>query len=356
MSKIFKNNDIIHTEDIISELSNIILENSYSGIYLLTDNNCIEKCYPKIKNTLPNDIAICTLQEGEENKSVKSLTEIWNFLIENKADRNSLLINLGGGIVTDIGGFAASTFKRGIDFVNIPTTLLAQVDASAGGKTGINFGGFKNEVGVFNQAKKVLIYSDFLSTLAEDEFLSGFAEMIKHALIFNEDYFGELKSFYYRYFKRERNKISNLIKKSVKVKEHFVKDDITDKGIRQTLNFGHTFGHAFESYFQKNKIRKIKHGEAVAFGMICELFISEKLLKFPTSDFYSIANFIKEIYGSIKINKNDFELFFNLMLHDKKNISQEIRCVLLQEIGKPKFNTVINKDDVFEGLRFLNSI
>jgi len=356
MSKKIINYDIIHTEEIITDLSKFINENSYSKIYLLTDNNCIEKCFPKIKDVFINNIPIYVLQEGEENKSVNSLREIWNFLIKNAADRNSLLINLGGGIVTDIGGFAASTFKRGIDFVNIPTTLLSQVDASVGGKTGVNFGGFKNEIGIFNKAKKVFIYSNFLETLKEDEFLSGFAEMIKHALIFDESYFEELKSFYFRFFKSDKMKISNLIKKSVEVKEHFVKNDITDKGIRQTLNFGHTFGHAFESYFQKNKIRKIKHGDAVAFGMICELFISQKILNFPFSDFYSIANLIKEIYGSIRIIEDDFEMFFNLMLHDKKNVSQEIRCVLLQEIAKPKFNVTINKNYVFEGLKFLNSI
>lgn len=356
MSKIFKNNDIIHTKNIISDISEVILEHSYSNIFVLTDNNCIEKCFPKIKSALPKDAKTFTLQEGEENKSVESLTKIWNFLIENNADRKSLLINLGGGIITDIGGFAASTFKRGIDFVNIPTTLLSQVDASVGGKTGVNFGGFKNEIGIFNQAKKVFIYSNFLATLKEDEFLSGFAEMIKHSLIFDLQHFEDLKSFYFRYFKRNRNEISKLIKKSIEIKEHFVKNDVTDKGIRQTLNFGHTFGHAFESYFQKNKIRKIKHGEAVAFGMICELFISNKLLNFPISDFYLIANFIKDIYGKFIIEENDFELIYNFMLHDKKNISQQINCVLLEKIGKAKYNMPISKKNVFDTLSFFNKI
>ncbi len=357
MNKTFTNNDIIHTENIISELQVILSENLYSQIYLLTDNNCIEKCYPKIKAVFSNGLKIHILHSGEENKSIESLKLIWDFLIENKADRNSLLINLGGGLVTDIGGFAASTFKRGIDFVNIPTTLLAQIDASVGGKTGINYNGLKNEIGVINQAKKVLIHSDFLNTLEDDEFLSGFAEMIKHALIFDKSHFEELKLFYYNDFKdRNTQNISTLVKKSVKIKEHFVENDVNDKGIRQTLNFGHTFGHAFESLFYKDITKSIKHGEAVAFGMICELYFSKKKLSFPEKDLKLISKYINDIYGSLIILEENFETIYNYMLHDKKNISGEIKCVLLKEIGNSEINNVLNKEDVFEALKFLNYI
>jgi len=357
MNNNFINNDIIHTENVFSDLTNIINEKSYSQVYLLTDNNCIEKCFPKIKDALPNDIKKNILQSGEENKSIDSLKSIWDFLIENKADRNSLLINLGGGIVTDIGGFAASTFKRGIEFVNIPTTLLAQIDASVGGKTGINYNGLKNEIGVINQAKKVLICSDFLTTLDKDEFLSGFAEMIKHALIFDKSHFEELKLFYYNDFKNNRiNEISNLINKSVKIKAHFVENDVNDKGIRQTLNFGHTFGHAFESFFYKDKTKSIKHGEAVAFGMICELYLSMKKLSFPEDNLKSILKFINDVYGSLIIPEEDFETIYNYMLHDKKNISGEIKCVLLKEIGNFKIKNILNKEDIFGALKFLNYI
>lgn len=353
MTKVFINNDIIHTKDINFELKNILNQNSYSKVLLLTDNNCIEQCFPIIKKTFKSNLPIFVTNDGEENKSLHSLSEIWKFLIENEADRNSLLINLGGGIITDIGGFAASTFKRGIDFINIPTTLLAQIDASVGGKTGINFGGFKNEIGVINQAKKVLIDARFLITLSKKEFLSGFSEMIKHSIIFDKSHFYELKDFYYNEFLNGNLvNIDSLILKSVKIKEYFVMNDVADKGIRQTLNFGHTFGHAFESFFYSNKQKKIKHGEAVAFGMLCELFISTKRCNFSYDYLNIITEFIKDIFGELKIKKINYNDIYNFMLHDKKNISQKIKCVLLEDFGKPKIGKFLCKDEVFNALEY----
>lgn len=356
MNNKFEKNDIIHTKDILKDLNKFFNSFSYSKIYLLTDNNCFEKCLPIIKNALPIDVTIFVLSEGEENKSIIALQTIWDFLIENKADRASLLINLGGGIITDIGGFAASTFKRGIDFVNIPTTLLAQIDASVGGKTGINYKGFKNEIGVINQAKKVFVFSDFLKTLEKKEFLSGFAEMIKHALIFNKANFQEIKDFYYNYFIDENlSAITKLVEKSVRIKQHFVENDINDKGIRQTLNFGHTFGHAFESLFYKDKQKKLKHGNAVAFGMLCELFISAEKLNFDEESLKSISKFIIDIYGKLNINTNDYDAVFEFMKHDKKNTNGKINTVLLEDIGKFNNNNILQKHDVFSALNFLNN-
>lgn len=349
------NNDIIHTENIIAELNHILKNYNRKNICLLTDNNCYKHCLPILSEALPKGLKILKIKAGEEYKNLETLQIIWNFFVENNIDRNSLLINLGGGVITDIGGFAASTFKRGINFINIPTSLLAQVDASIGGKTGINYQSLKNEIGVINQAEKVLISSVFLHTLDQDEFLSGFAEMIKHGLIKDKKHFEDLKFYYYNDFKTGKiDKIQKLIKKSVKIKEHFIKNDINDLGIRQTLNFGHTFGHAFESYFNQKQDEKIKHGEAVAFGMVCELHLSVKKLKFPESDLKQILKFINNIYGSLTIPKDKFKNLFLYMLHDKKNSSDEINCVFLKTPENAVINNKISKEDVFDTLIFLN--
>ncbi len=350
MTKNYRYHDIIHTIDIVFDL-NIIIKN-YSSIYLLTDTNCFEKCLPKVKDALSEQIHIYIIEAGEKNKSFETLQLIWSFLIEEHANRNSLLINLGGGVVTDIGGFAASTFKRGIDFINIPTTLLAQVDASAGGKTGINFNGLKNEIGIINQANKVLISPIFLETLGDDEFLSGFAEMLKHSLIYDREYFEELKSFFYFDFKKKDfSKISELIKSSVLIKEHFVKNDINDKGIRQTLNFGHTFGHAFESLINESDKSNIKHGEAVAYGIVYELHLSVKKVNFPEIDLIEISKLIFDIFGEFSIEKKEHKNIYNLMLHDKKNTYKEINCILLKNIGTPLISNKISEHEIFDTLK-----
>ncbi len=357
MHKIQINNDIIHTENIIQELKPILTKYNNKKVYLLTDDNCYKYCLPIISEAFPKSLKVITIESGEKHKTFKTLQLIWDSLVKNNADRDSLLINLGGGVITDIGGFAASTFKRGMSFINIPTSLLAQVDASIGGKTGINYLGLKNEIGVINQAEKVLISSIFLKTLEKSEFLSGFAEMIKHALINNKKHFEELKSYYLNHFRTNKiDKIHDLIVKSVKIKGHFVKNDINDKGIRQTLNFGHTFGHAFESYFNKKQEGKIKHGEAVAFGMLCELYISVKKLNFPETELNQISLFINSIYGNLNIPPEEFNSIFNYMLHDKKNSSGKINCVLLKDTENAVINNRISKEEIIGALNFINKI
>jgi len=336
-----KNNDIIHTKDINAEIKEILKEYKNEKILLLTDNNCYKYCIPLIKNELLKDIKVLEINSGEKFKNFKTLQTIWDFLIEQNVGRKSLLINLGGGVITDIGGFAASTFKRGINFINIPTSLLAQVDASIGGKTGINYKNLKNEIGIINQPKKVIIHSSFLKTLKKDEFLSGFAEMIKHSLIYNKEHYFELKSYYFNNFKsNEFDKIYNLIKKSVKVKEHFIKN----------------FGHAFESYFIGKNKTILKHGFAVAYGIICELYLSVKKLNFSEQDFKQIYTFILEVFGKLKINSEKFEVIFQYMKHDKKNKSGEIICVLLNETYNASTGNKISKKDIIETLFFLNKI
>jgi len=339
--------NIIFTKEPALSLSSQLSNYLEDKIFVLCDENTEQKCLPLIKQALPKAFKLLIIKSGEEQKNLQTAQLIWNFLIKEKADRSSVLVNLGGGVITDMGGFAASTFKRGIDFINIPTTLLAQTDASAGGKTGINFGGFKNEVGLFSQAKAVVLSTVFLRTLKEDEFLSGFAEMIKHALIFSSVHFDELMSFY----KTQRNNLQNnefisaLVEKSVKIKEHFVKDDVNEKGKRKSLNFGHTFGHAFESHLMMTG-HPIKHGFAVAYGMICELNLSVSKCGLSAEEVKSVSKELSEIYGKLDFSVSEIEEFMKLMKHDKKNTANQINCTLIKKIGEPQIDVYLNDSDV----------
>ena len=357
MNIVLKNNDIIHIKSIVDDLKLIL--NIYKGqkTLVLTDENCMRDCFPLIEDQLIKNTFIFVIKPGEENKTLETVEKIWNFLIKNKFNRKSLMINLGGGVITDIGGFAASTFKRGMPFINIPTTLLSQVDASVGGKTGINYAGLKNEIGMFSLPDKVVISPIFLKTLNEREFLSGFAEMIKHALISDRKHLEELKNFIRTNFKNKENTpLLSIIKRSVTIKEQIVKKDIKDKGIRNILNFGHTFGHAFESYFNDSESQNIKHGEAVAYGMICELFISSEKIGFNKSLLNELTDYILTIYGKIIIPENDYQKILEYILHDKKNITDGINCVLLQDIENPLTNQSISENEVIESLIYLNNI
>ncbi len=250
-----------------------------------------------------------------------------------------------------MGGFAASTFKRGIDFINIPTTLLGQVDASAGGKTGINFNGLKNEIGVINQAKHVIVDANFLKTLDNKEFISGFAEMLKHAVISDKKYFNRLSGYDTSEINVDYEVLNSLIEKSIIIKYNIVEQDPYEKGIRKALNFGHTFGHAFESFFSEQG-NYLKHGEAVAQGMICELFLSNKKQGFPVMELLELTGKIMEKYEKININHDDFENIINLMSHDKKNSAGQINCTLISEVGKPVIDRIVEKKEINEALNY----
>ncbi len=344
-----KTNDIIHTLDINFEINKIITENNNSKIFLLTDNNCFKYCFPLIKPNFPASVPIKIIKPGEKNKNLNTLSKIWNFLVEEGADRSSILINLGGGVITDIGGFAASTFKRGIRFINIPTSLTAQADASIGGKTGINYQSFKNEIGVISKAYKILIDPVFLKTLKKNELLSGFGEMIKHALIFDYEYYSEIKKFLTE--KQTIEDLDKLIWRSVQIKEHFVKNDLYDSTTRQALNFGHTFGHAIETYINNSKPKKIKHGFAVAYGMICDMSISVNRYNFPENLFLEIKNLCFKYFGELKLKKNDLEKIYQFMLHDKKNNFNTIKTVLLKRVGEPVINCNLDKYEILRVLK-----
>ena len=284
---------------------------------------------------------------GENNKKIESVAKIWEFLSKNGGDRKSLLINIGGGMLTDLAGFAATTFKRGIDFLNVPTTLLSQVDASVGGKTGINFAGFKNESGTFKEPVAVIINTDFLKTIDYENFISGFAEMIKHGLIYNPQHLKELEEFDFDNI--DYDHLQKVIRDSVNVKEYFVANDPTENNIRKALNFGHTIGHAFESYAWEQN-RPIQHGHAVAYGIIAELYLSVKKCSFPTEDFQHLTNWLINLYGKFEISETDFDALFELMTHDKKNEAGRINFTLLSETGKIEINQNCERELIYESL------
>ena len=290
---------------------------------------------------------------GENNKKIESVGKIWEFLSENGGDRKSLLINIGGGMLTDLAGFAASTFKRGIDFLNVPTTLLSQVDASVGGKTGINFNGLKNEVGTFKEPVAVLINTDFLKTIDRENFISGFAEMIKHGLIYNTEHLSELKDFDFGNINYEL--LQEIIKHSVNVKVYFVSNDPTEQNIRKALNFGHTAGHSFESLAMEQK-RPILHGYAVAFGMIVELFLSTKKCNLSKTEIENISSWLLKVYGKFEILESDFNRLYELMTHDKKNESGRINFTLIPEIGEVEINQNCDKELILEALNLYRKL
>ncbi len=341
-------------DDLKSDLSELINTYSRGKIFFLADKGSYEFCYPKIKG-LPelNEDNIIVIEQGDQNKNLESISKVWHFLSTNGADRKSILVNLAGGMPCDLGGFAAATFKRGIDFINVPTTLLSQVDASVGGKTGINFYGFKNEIGVFKHASAVLVCNDFITTQDKENIASGFAEMIKHALIYSEDTWNELKDIDIKNTSVEN--LKPLVVNSIHIKEHFVKEDPTEQNIRKSLNFGHTIGHAFESFaMEANK--PILHGYAVAYGMIAELYLGHKKCGFPMAKIEEINQIIKSIYGTFSFEEKDFDELYFLMTHDKKNEKNQINFTLLEDIGSIKINQTCTKEEIFEALSFYKNL
>jgi len=340
--------NIIFSENLKSSLLELLDRYTNDKIFLLVDENTFKYCYPKIADIKQFGADnIILIQSGEKHKNIETLTFIWNFLTEHKADRHSLLINLGGGVICDIGGFAAATFKRGIDFINIPTTLLAQVDSSIGGKTGINFLEYKNEIGLFKQAEAVIINGDMLETLDKENMLSGFAEMIKHALLKDENSFNKLINF-------EINNtnyalLNELVAESIMIKDFFVSADPLEKNIRKALNFGHTIGHALETFSILQR-KPILHGYAVAFGMVAELFLSSTLFGFPIDKVTLLADFVKSKYGKFNISHSDFDSIFEIMLHDKKNRNEKICFSLLKQPGEFVVDITCEKSDIIKSL------
>lgn len=343
---------VIKSSDLKADLKEILSIIPHDKLFILTDTNSEKLCYTLIADIEEiKQAGKITIAAGDNNKNLESLSIIWTFLSQNGATRHSLLISLGGGMITDIGGFAAASFKRGIKTINIPTTLLGAVDAAVGGKTGINFNGLKNEIGAFAPAETVLIDSDFFKTLDHANFLSGYAEMLKHGLISDESVWLKLLSFETNQI--DYNILKELVVESVAVKEKIVEQDPLEKNIRKALNLGHTIGHAFESLsYTLNK--PIQHGYAVAWGTICELYLAYKKCGFPKDKLWQTLVFVRENYGLFPFSCDDYDALYDLMKHDKKNESAErINFTLLEDVGKLALNQTADKDEIYESIDFL---
>lgn len=346
---------IVYSHQLATDLAMAISECEHERIFILTDETTKEKCWPMLQSFYGlRDTTMITIGATDTHKTIESVEHVWRALDEGMATRHSLLINLGGGMVTDLGGFAASTFKRGIDFINIPTTLLAMVDASVGGKTGINFDGLKNEIGVFNDARFVILDTEFLRSLDEKNMRSGYAEMIKHGLISDEEHWADLINF--DLANPDLKHLQTLLAKSVSVKEKIVEKDPKEKDIRKALNFGHTFGHAFESHSlhlsEQNGSTPLLHGYAVTYGLICELYLSTIKAGFPTDKMHQTVQFIRSYYGNFPITCDDYDTLIELMRHDKKNNSGVINFTLLSGIGNIHINQTASEEEIKECLDF----
>ena len=392
---------IIISNDIEHDLATAIAESEHDRVFVLTDDTTHECCLPKVAALLAQyDAVPITIAHGDQHKTLAALGDVWTALQQGGATRHSLLINLGGGMITDLGGFAAATFKRGISFINIPTTLLAMVDAAVGGKTGINFGGLKNEIGAFADARFVIINTCFLGTLDAENLCSGYAEMLKHALISDERMWAEHVNF--DLSQPNLAELQRMVAESIAVKERIVAEDPHEHGIRKALNLGHTIGHALEEFALQQAggavvstaptkqltpggavvstaptkqltsggavvsarllplarartapKNTLLHGYAVAFGLIGELYMSARKAGFPTERLHQTTRFIRENYAQTEFTCNDYPTLLNLMRHDKKNTSGVINFTLLHNIGDIRINQTATDEEICEALDFI---
>ncbi|MDO3644195.1 3-dehydroquinate synthase [Mucilaginibacter sp. L3T2-6] len=338
----------IFFEDSIAELKKFVQTGNYSRSFILTDEHTSVHCLPLVQAAFAGEenFDIIEINSGEENKNIDFCIGIWKMLIDFEADRKALMINLGGGVITDMGGFAASTFKRGIDFVQVPTTLLSQVDASVGGKTGIDMDNIKNIIGTFTQPKAVFISEEFLKTLPPRQILSGTAEMLKHGLIMDAAYWQALKN-------SDLSKPTpELIYRSVEIKNEVVIQDPKEKGIRKALNFGHTIGHAVETNSLINDKDPLTHGEAIALGMICEAYLSYKKTGLRADELDEIAKVVLGLYPKYNLAATDYKQQCAIMLKDKKNQNGKINCTLLTRIGECSLDNICTEEELCESLAY----
>jgi 3-dehydroquinate synthase len=334
-----------------ARLQEVIQDYGKSGIFILVDENTRKFCLPILTGNCAGltDAVIIEIEGSESNKTVASVVEVWEQLVTGNAVRNSLMICLGGGLVTDVGGFAAATFKRGIDFIHIPTTLLAMVDASLGGKNGVNFNSIKNQIGVFALPKGVFIFEEFLNTLPPRQKLSGYAEMLKHAMISSESDFEHLMIL------NAPDKVCNEVNimASAAIKLDIVGQDFTETGLRKVLNFGHTIGHAIESYSQKNDPDPLLHGEAIAIGIVCESFISMRMFGMKENDLRRTASLVNWHFPHYRLKPGSTNELLALMCHDKKNAEpSKLNFSLLRKIGDPVYDQVPGEKLIRESLHF----
>lgn len=344
------NYPIISGDNALNEFSEWLKNQSqYSQILLLVDENTLRHCVPDLITAVAQleGVEFLEVEPGESQKNIEVATQLWMALSELNIDRNGLIINVGGGVIGDLGGFVASAYKRGIDFVQIPTTLLAMIDASVGGKVGIDLGELKNQIGLFSEPKTVVIYPPFLDSLDVNQIKSGYAEMLKHGLIVDKIYFDELKKF-------DLHVTQQLIEKSVEIKSAIVANDFKENGKRKLLNFGHTFGHAIESYFLA-KGEPVLHGIAVAAGMICEVLMSEELGLISAQESNEVVTFLNAHYQKLEFLSTDKPTIYELMKMDKKNSQGIIKSVALTKIGEAIFDVEVPEQIVFSTLeKYIN--
>jgi len=355
-SIITKNYTIYFKETAYAKLNSYLEDNKFSRIIVLTDTNtslhCFEILRSKLSNLNTDEITNITFPHGENNKNISTCEFIWDQLSKLRADRNSLIINLGGGVVSDLGGFVASTYMRGLKFVNIPTTLLSIVDASIGGKNGVNLNKLKNQIGIINNPSMIVVDPIFLKTISQKEIKSGFSEMIKHALISGLSYWNSIKSIEHKNLYSE-----NIFYNSILIKTKIVDEDPYEKNIRKILNYGHTIGHAIESFcLTSNNHEELTHGHSIAIGMILEGYISTVKLNFDKNQNNTINNLILHNFKKINFSSNDIEEIIKLIRFDKKNKNGELNFVLLKEIGKPVIDQKVDIGLIRKSFLYLNDI
>ena len=353
--KSIKNNNstILFNEACYITLNEYVKEGNFSNIFILVDTNTHENCLPYFLSKLVTNVTveIIEIEPEEINKTIDTCTGVWNALSELGADRKSLMINLGGGVITDLGGFVACTFKRGIKYINVPTTLLSMVDASVGGKTGVDLGSLKNQIGVISSGDLVLIDTQFLKTLPKNQLDSGVAEMLKHGLITSDVYWNKMV----KYISNQEN-LDSLIHGSVVIKSEVVEIDPNENGLRKTLNYGHTLGHAIESYFLDNPEKeKLLHGEAIGIGMILATYISFKQLGFPKDKLEEVKDTFLLLFKKVTFEESDYQQIMNLLKYDKKNEYGNINFVLLSDIGETKINCKVENSLILEAFNYYNS-
>lgn len=337
---------VIFSSYINQSLSELLAQISFSRLVVLTDTNTQHHCLPILKEILPSNSMFISVAAGEIHKNLDTCSLIWSRMTEEALDRKALMLNLGGGVIGDMGGFCASIYKRGIRFINCPTTLLSQVDASVGGKLGVDFKGLKNHLGVFNEPETVVIAPEFLETLPKTELRSGYAEIIKHGLIRDKAYFRKLQSKNW-----ETQNWESLICHSVGIKKAVVEADPKENGLRKILNFGHTIGHAFESYFLDTK-NHLLHGEAIALGMIAEGFLSFKKVGLSFEEFEEMSQFLLQVYGKVDFSAHELDPILDLCTQDKKNEGQTILFSLLESIGNCTYNIPVNREEIKDAIHY----